>query len=174
MKLVDKPLTERQKTFANLYVLHAGSVSRTKIAIEAGYPERSAYQKAHELLNEEICPHVVKYIRELEKDVLKEFDLNEQSHLKELYEIREMAKRKGHLGVAYNAEVARGKVRQLYIDKIANLNVNEKEYREFLRQKNMSLEELEATAEQLVDNHLRIEKAKEVTYDEKKHKKADD
>ena len=37
MKLVDKPLTERQKTFANLYVLHAGSVSRTKIAIEAGY-----------------------------------------------------------------------------------------------------------------------------------------
>ncbi len=52
--------------------------------------------------------------------------------------------------------------------------VNEKEYREFLRQKNMSLEELEATAEQLVDNHLRIEKAKEVTYDEKKHKKADD
>ena len=57
MKLVDKPLTERQKTFANLYVLHAGSVSRTKIAIEAGYPERSAYQRAHELLNEEICPH---------------------------------------------------------------------------------------------------------------------
>ena len=84
MKLIDKPLTERQKKFAGLYALDKGLKSNTEIAIEAGYPKSSAYQRAHELLNPEICPHVVKYIREVEKDVQKKFDLNIDSHLKTL------------------------------------------------------------------------------------------
>ena len=88
MKLIDKPLTERQKKFAGLYALDKGLKSNTEIAIEAGYPKSSAYQRAHELLNPEICPHVVKYIREVEKDVEKDvqkkFDLNIDRHLKKL------------------------------------------------------------------------------------------
>ena len=58
MKLIDKPLTERQKLFAQLYVEALGARSNTKIAIDAGYPKSSAYQRAHELLNREKCPHV--------------------------------------------------------------------------------------------------------------------
>ena len=69
-------------------MLHAGSVLELRLLLRQVIL-RDPLIKEPELLNEEICPHVVKYIRELEKDVLKEFDLNEQSHLKELYEIRD-------------------------------------------------------------------------------------
>ena len=41
IKLIDKPLTERQLKFAHLYALDAGIKSNTDIAIEAGYPEFS-------------------------------------------------------------------------------------------------------------------------------------
>ena len=81
MKLIDKPLTERQKLFAQLYVEALGARSNTKIAIEAGYPKSSAYQRAHELLNREKCPHVCRYIDEI-KDLDKEYDINKNSHLR--------------------------------------------------------------------------------------------
>ena len=51
IKLIDKPLTERQLKFAHLYALDAGIKSNTDIAIEAGYPRSSAYQRAYELLS---------------------------------------------------------------------------------------------------------------------------
>ena len=42
IKLIDKPLTERQLKFAHLYGLDAGIKSNTDFAIEAGYPRSSA------------------------------------------------------------------------------------------------------------------------------------
>ena len=51
-KLVDKPLTELQKKFANLYVqAFYGNeyLSNTEVAIKAGYSADSAYQRAYEL-----------------------------------------------------------------------------------------------------------------------------
>ena len=71
IKLIDKPLTERQLKFAHLYALDAGIKSNTDIAIEAGYPRSSAYQRAYELLSFEHCPHVVSYIRKIQKDIDK-------------------------------------------------------------------------------------------------------
>ena len=52
IKLIDKPLTERQLKFAHLYALDAGIKSNTDIAIEAGYPG-SAYRElmSYYLLN---------------------------------------------------------------------------------------------------------------------------
>ena len=111
MKLKDKPLTERQLKFAHLYALDGGLRSNTEIAIEAGYPKASAYQRAYELLSEEHCPHVINYIREIQKDVEKKFDLNTSSHLKKLYELRDTAVEKGMLGVALRAEELRGKTK---------------------------------------------------------------
>ena len=39
MKLIDKPLTTRQKKFCHLYVIDGGMKSNTEIAIESGYPK---------------------------------------------------------------------------------------------------------------------------------------
>ena len=65
MKILDKLLTEKQKKFAEIYVMASGILSNTECAIEAGYDRGSAYQRAYELLNHEICPHVVNFINEL-------------------------------------------------------------------------------------------------------------
>ena len=62
MKLVDKPLTDLQKKFARLYVnafYGHEYLSNTEDAIKAGYSADSAYQRAYELLNPKISPHVV-------------------------------------------------------------------------------------------------------------------
>ena len=85
IKLIDKPLTERQLKFAHLYALDAGIKSNTDIAIEAGYPRSSAYQRAYELLSFEHCPHVVTYIRKIQKDIDKKYDVTHDNHLKKLY-----------------------------------------------------------------------------------------
>jgi len=172
MKLKDKPLTERQLKFAHLYALDGGLRSNTEIAIEAGYPKASAYQRAYELLSEEHCPHVINKIREIQKDVEKKFDLNTSSHLKKLYELRDTAVEKGMLGVALRAEELRGKTKGLYVDysKTMNVDIHSKEFKDFIKIKNMNTEELEEEMRQLENKYKKGEEA----YDPKKHIKADD
>jgi len=166
MKLKNKALTEKQTKFAHLYVIDGGLKSNTEIAIESGYSKDSAYQRAYELLNEEICPHVVAYIREIQKDVETKFDVNEKNHLKTLWEIKEKADAKGMLGVALRAEELRGKAKGLYIDYSKNMNINKNE--------DQSIEELENKMKAMLEKHERISNAKEVEYDKEKHNKADD
>ena len=172
MKLKDKPLTERQLKFAQLYALDGGLKSNTEIAIEAGYPKASAYQRAYELLSVEHCPHVINYIREIQKDVEKKFDLNAASHLKKLYELRDTAVDKGMLGVALRAAELRGKTKGLYVDysKTMNVDIHSKEFKDFIKIKNMNAEELEEEMRQLENKY----KKGEENYDPKKHNKADD
>ena len=71
MNIVDKPLTDLQKKFARYYVeakYGNQSLSNTECAIKAGYSADSAYQRAYELLNPRISPHVVNYISKLQED----------------------------------------------------------------------------------------------------------
>jgi len=59
MKLVEKPLTEMQKIFCNLYVENYfgnSNLTNTQVAMKAGYASDSAYQRAYELLNPKISP----------------------------------------------------------------------------------------------------------------------
>jgi|TARA_E500000318_G_scaffold39664_1_gene38183 hypothetical protein len=172
MKLKDKPLTERQLKFAHLYALDGGLKSNTEIAIESGYPKASAYQRAHELLNEEICPHVVKYINEIRKDVDRKFDLDAPSHRKKLFELRDHAIEKGMLGVALRAEELRGKTKGLYVDysKTMNVDVNSQEFKDFVKMKNMTADELAEEMQKLEDKY----KKGDETYDPEAHKEADD
>jgi len=168
MKLVNKPLTEKQIKYAHIYVLDGGIKSNTEIAIEAGYAKESAYQRAYELLNEAICPHVVKYIREIQKDVEKKFDINENSHLKKLWEIQSKAEQKGMLGVALRAEELRGKTKGLYVDYSKNMNINKNGIDD------LSIEELEEKMKSLTNHYDKISTVKEEKYDKNKHTKADD
>jgi len=126
MRLIDKPLTEKQKKFAEIYVMSSGILSNTEVAIEAGYDRGSAYQRAYELLNPEICPHVVKFINEIRTDISRRYEINKDNHITELWRIREEAKKKGNQMVRLRAEELRGKIMGFYVEKKAILNVNEK------------------------------------------------
>ena len=54
--LIEQPLTEQQKRFAELYVQESGLLSKTEIAVKAGYAKESAYQRSYELTNPSISP----------------------------------------------------------------------------------------------------------------------
>ena len=76
MRLIDKPLTEKQKKFAEILAENSGRISGTEAAIRAGYDRGSAYQRSFELQNAEICPHVVKHIREIRKDISTKYEIS--------------------------------------------------------------------------------------------------
>ncbi len=73
MKLIDKKPSDKQEKFAQEIAENGGRISGTDAAILAGYPKASAYQRAYELQNPEICPHVVKRIREIRLELSKKY-----------------------------------------------------------------------------------------------------
>ncbi len=137
MKLVDKPLTEMQKRFAELYVYEKGVLSNYEVAIAAGYAQKSAYQRAYELLNPDICPHVVRYIEKLKSEMNEKYRCDFETHKKELWQLREMAKKKNNVQTAVRAEELRGKAAGLYVDRLLTANKN------MSNLDNLSMEELE-------------------------------
>lgn len=119
-KLIEKQLTQMQKIFANLYVENfygKTSMSHTEIAIKAGYSSDSAYQRAYELLNPKICPHVVKFIGELKEDFRVRNSITPDKHMARLEHLGRRAENKDMLGVAMRAEELRGKVAGYYVDR---------------------------------------------------------
>jgi len=82
------------------------------------------YSSCAWLLNPEICPHVVKYIREIEDDIKTKFTISKDSHMAELWRIREEAKQKNQTLVRLRAEELRGKLMGYYVEKKQQLNVN--------------------------------------------------
>tara|TARA_R100000742_G_C4182906_1_gene17439 strand:- start:20 stop:475 length:456 start_codon:yes stop_codon:yes gene_type:complete len=132
---IDKPLTEMQKKFCELYVQNAGRWSNTEIAIRAGYKPESAYQRAHELLNPKICPHVVRYTSLIKEDFLKKNDIDPNKHLSRLNHLALEAEKEKMFGVALRAEELRGKVAGYYVDKQLNVNKSMEETTEELEKK---------------------------------------
>ena len=132
---IDKPLTEMQKKFCELYVQNAGRWSNTEIAIRAGYKPESAYQRAHELLNPKICPHVVRYTSLIKEDFLKKNDIDPNKHLSRLNHLALEAGKEKMFGVALRAEELRGKVAGYYVDKQLNVNKSMEETTEELEKK---------------------------------------
>ena len=124
MRLIDKPLTEKQKKFAEIIAELRGRISGTEAAIRAGYERGSAYQRSFELQNPEICPHVVKYINEIRKDISTKYEISKDNHMEELWNIREDARKKDNQMVRLRAEEDRGRLMGYYIEKKAILNAN--------------------------------------------------
>ena len=118
--LVEKPLTELQKKFARLYVESSygtGHLTNTEAAIQAGYSPDSAYQRAYELLNPKICPHVVKYIGQLKEDFRIKNNIDPDKHMARLNHLGQLAEENKMIGVAVRAEELRGKVAGYHIDR---------------------------------------------------------
>ena len=146
-KLVDKQLTQMQKIFANLYVENfygKTSLNNTEIAIKAGYAGDSAYQRAYELLNPKISPHVVKYIGDLKEDFRVRNSITPDKHMARLEHLGRRAENKDMLGVAMRAEELRGKVAGYYVDRqiIKKDNIDD-----------MSEEQLEAKMKQITEDY---------------------
>jgi len=120
MNLVDKPLTDLQKRFARLYVeasFGTEYLSNTEVAIKAGYSPDSAYQRAYELLNPRISPHVVQFIGKLKEDFRIKNNIDPDKHMARLNHLGQKAEDKEMLGVALRAEELRGKVAGYHIDR---------------------------------------------------------
>ena len=153
-KLINQPLTELQKKFADGIVdnIGANKLTNTQIAMNAGYDPESAYQRAYELLNPRISPHVVKYISERRDELLKQNDIDPQKHWSRLHHLGLKAEEEKMYGVSLRAEELRGKVAGYYIDRVitAKKTIDD-----------MSLEEMEAKMKKdLEDNKHFIEEEK--------------
>ena len=157
MKLVDKPLTEMQKRFARLYVeAFYGNeyLSNTEVAIKSGYSPDSAYQRAYELLNPKISPHVVQYIGKLKDDFRIKNNIDPDKHMARLNHLGRLAEEKGQYGVAGRMEELRGKVAGYHID------------RQIIKQKggieDMTEEELNNRIQQIHEDYGHILEPKEM------------
>ena len=163
MKLVDKPLTEMQKRFARLYVeAFYGNeyLSNTEVAIKSVYYPDSAYQRAYELLNPKISPHVVQYIGKLKDDFRIKNNIDPDKHMARLNHLGRLAEKKGQYGVAGRMEELRGKVAGYYVDRQIIKNKDDLE--------NLTAEEMDARLKQILDDYGHILNPKEETKDETK------
>ena len=118
--IIKKKLTELEMKFAQIYVENYFSQlnkTNTRIAVEAGYAEDSAYQRAHENLNPRIKPHVRMQIEEMLQEHREANDITKDKHMSRLHNLGQKAEKKEMYGVAVNAEVQRGKAAGYYIDK---------------------------------------------------------
>ena len=148
MKLVEKPLTEMQKMFCNLYVENYfgnSNLTNTQVAMKAGYASDSAYQRAYELLNPKISPHVVKRIGELKEDFRIKNNIDPDKHMARLNYLGQIAEENKIVGVALRAEELRGKVAGYYIDKQIIKNTNSID--------NLSAEELQQKMKQILEDN---------------------
>ena len=161
--LAERPLTEMQKKFARLNVeAQFGNkhLSNTECAIQAGYSPDSAYQRAYELLNPKISPHVVKYIGQLKEDFRIKNNIDPDKHMSRLNHLGKLAEEKDMIGVSLRAEELRGKVAGYYID------------RQIIKQKggieDLTEEELNKRMKTITEDYVHILEPKEEIKDVKK------
>ena len=123
--IINRPLTEMQKTFARLHVENSfgeHSMSNTDCAKKAGYSPESSSQRAYELTNPEIYPNVCKYIEELKNEFRKKNKIDPDRHMGRLNHLGLQAEKNKMYGIALQSEIARGKVAGYYIERKAILN----------------------------------------------------
>ena len=123
--IINKPLTEMQKTFARLIVENSfgeNAMSHIDCSKKAGYSPESAGQRAWELTNPEIYPNVCKYIEELKNEFRKKNKIDPDRHMGRLNHLGLQAEKNKMYGIALQSEIARGKVAGYYIERKAILN----------------------------------------------------
>ena len=148
MKLMEKPLTELQKRFCRFYVeakFGNQHLSNTECAIKAGYSVDSSYQRAYELLNPKISPHVVAHIGKLQEDFRIKNNIDPDKHMARLNYLGKIAEENKMVGVALRAEELRGKVAGYYIDKQIIKNTDSID--------NLSAEELQQKMKQILEDN---------------------
>jgi len=137
-----------QKLFCNLYVENYfgnSNLTNTQVAMKAGYASDSAYQRAYELLNPKISPHVVKRIGELKEDFRIKNNIDPDKHMARLNYLGQIAEENKMIGVSLRAEELRGRVAGYYIDKQIIKNTDSID--------NLSAEELQQKMKQILEDN---------------------
>ena len=161
--LINKPLTEMQKEFSRLIVENSfgeHALSNTDCAKKAGYAPESSYQRATELLNPRICPHVVKYIGEMKEDFRKKNNIDPDKHMGRLQHLGLKAEENKMYGIALQSEIARGKVAGYYVERraiLTNKSIDD-----------MNLEELYEKMEEIKEKNKHFINAEKEEKNEKK------
>ena len=153
---IKKPLTEKEKKFCELYVENYFSQlnkTNTRMAVEAGYAEDSAYQRAHENLNPRIKPNVRMFIEQMLEEHREANNITKDKHMSRLHNLGQKAEKKEMYGVAVNAEVQRGKAAGYYIDK--KIIKSEKQYED------MTADELDVELKDITEKWALIAGTKE-------------
>ena len=161
--IINRPLTEMQKTFARLHVENSfgeHSMSNTDCAKKAGYSPESSSQRAYELTNPEIYPNVCKYIEELKNEFRKKNNISPDKHMGRLQYLGLKAEANKMYGIALQSEIARGKVAGYYIERkaiLSNKSIDE-----------MGIEELYERMRSIKKRNKHFINVKEDKKDEKK------
>ena len=137
-----------QKKFCSLYVENYfgnSTLTNTEVAIQSGYSPYSAYQRAYELLNPKLCPHVVKYIGELREEFRKKNNIDPDKHMSRLNYLGQLAEQNKMIGVSLRAEELRGKVAGYYIDRQVIKNKDDLD--------NLTAEQLEDQMKKILDDN---------------------
>ena len=113
---LSKTLTPKQIKFAQELVYNEGRKTATQCAKEAGYSEDRAHVTCSELQNPKLYPLVVQYIGQLRAEIRKKYDIDFDSHLAQLGDMRNKALDNKAWTAAINAEIARGKAAGLYVE----------------------------------------------------------
>lgn len=111
-----RPLTPKQEKFCHKYI-ELGDASKAYRAcynVGAATKDNTVYRKAKEVMDN---GKVAARIEELRKPAADAVTLTLEAHLRELAEIRDMAKREKQFSAASSAEMSRGKAAGLYVDK---------------------------------------------------------
>jgi hypothetical protein len=116
--LEGQPLTRKQELFVKELVSQDGQITLRQAAINAGYSTGSAHQRAYELTNPNICPHVVKQIKIYRDELDHKYGIDYKRHIRDLQVIRDRALENGAYSAAVQAEYRRGQAHgDIYINK---------------------------------------------------------
>jgi hypothetical protein len=115
-----KPLTQRQKKFAEYFV--EGIYTHARAARMAGYAPGSAAVTASQLLNPKMNPHVCAYVAELQEEREKQYGVTLSGQLKRLSELSRGAESAGQYSAAINAEKLRSALGGLTTDRRETIN----------------------------------------------------
>ena len=119
-KNYQRQLTNRQKTFAELYV--EGIYSNKECALRSGYQGASAKVHASRLLNPQEYPHVVEYIDELRQMRERKYGGTLIGQLKRLHDLSHNAETSGQFSASINAEKIRSALGGLTTDRRENIH----------------------------------------------------
>ena len=114
----NSPLSRKQEIFVKTLVSQDGQITKRDAAIEAGFPASSAHQRAYEMTNASICPHVVKAIQEYRAELDRKYGIDYSRHVRDLQKIRDAAFADKNYSAAVMAEYRRGQAQgNIYINK---------------------------------------------------------
>lgn len=107
-------LTQKQENFCLAYIETGNASEAYRRAYNAkGMKPETVNNKAYALLKK---GGIGARLEELRSPVIKNAQVTLEQHLKDLEELRELAKEDGKYGPAIQAEIARGKASGLYVE----------------------------------------------------------